>query len=648
VPFWYGQGTGLGSVASMVAGGTTLPTLEQVYNNDQPVVRFDRDRTHHFVASASQTFNMDTNGGFTAMVHMRFTGTAAIWERAFDFANLDKTLNVYFGRNSTTTALQFGFVDSGVVTTTNSATGAIVQDEWAVFAVVYNKAAQTMTIYKNNVVSGTPATGIATRANRTINTCYVGRSHYAANGDAYLNGDIRALYVWDRALTAAEMRAVYADLTRDQFTPSPVIRSLGSLKLWLDAEYNVKFEPNSTTWYDLSGSDYHFTVNAAAATTVNNISYMNFTGTAGLATRATDVPVAASYTFVVFTSILNSTATFRTLTRSAGSQNHQVLIQSGTNNIGQWWNGGYFSGYSVSSIPNHTTKFNFMAFRLASGSWQMYTAPLGSVGLTATATNAVLNSSLIGFATIGGFGAQYWGNIASFMYFDRHLTIPELQTVYNNQCNRYGLSGVYEVTLEGSAAGTRVQCFKDMDTDGGGWTLVCNYVHLAGTNPALKIRSTTDGLPLLKSRTLGANESAASEHSYGGAWGHAGTVLMSALPTFTEVRFYGVTSGHARTLHFKTSLASMVSYVRTGAGTVDIAALKVAGTGYTALAGHTAFLPASSDLTVANQGDYAMVNQPFYLTNTYNWNAGGFGFRWEVDDNVASGANSTIHQVWVR
>lgn len=656
VPIWYGYGTGLGAAASMIAGSTVPPTIAMAYNDDQqPVIRFSRDDSQHYVASASQTFNMTTNGGFTAMVHMRFTGTAASWERIFDFANLDKTLNVYLGRNLATTALQFGFVDAGVTTTANSATGVIVQDEWAVFTVVYNLAAATMTVYKNNVASGTPTSSVTGRVNRTINTCYIGRSHYALSGDAYLNGDIRALYVWDRALTSAEMNGVYAGLLKDQFTPSPVIRSLANVKLWLDAEYNAKFQPStSTTWVDLSPSAANFTLSSAAAlSNVGGINYMNFSAGTSYASRSPVVPlVLPASTIVAFTSVLNGGAgTFRTLSRSDTGVHH-VLVD-GNNIIGEWFSGGKFSTYNITNIPNVYSKMNMLAVRLSNSSaqpWELLIAPMGNVQSVANVVNVVMNNSVThGIGSIGGhYGSQPWGNIASFLYFDRHLTIPELQTVYNDQCKRYGLSGVYEVTLEGSAAGTRVQCFKDMDTDGGGWTLVLNYVHLAGTNPAQKVRATTDGLPLLKSATLGADESATAQWSYGGSWGHAGTSLMSALPTFTEVRFYGRTSGHSRILHFKTSLASMVSYVRTGAGTVDVPALKVAGTGHTTLAGHTAFLPASADATVANQGDYAMTNQPFYLADTYNWNSGGFGFRWEVDDNVASGANSTIHQVWVR
>ena len=41
-----------------------------------------------------------------------------------------------------------------------------------------------------------------------------------------------------------------------------------------------------------------------------------------------------------------------------------------------------------------------------------------------------------------------------------------------------------------------------MNTDGGGWTLVLNYLHQGGDNPSLSSRSTT---PLLVSSSLGTN-----------------------------------------------------------------------------------------------------------------------------------------------
>jgi len=200
--------------------------------------------------------------------------------------------------------------------------------------------------------------------------------------------------------------------------------------------------------------------------------------------------------------------------------------------------------------------------------------------------------------------------------------------------NPAAASGVYTLDPDCSGPLPAMQCQCDMTTDGGGWTLVLNYLHQGGTNPATTAR-TTD-LPLLGSTTLGTNESGTA------FWGHAAPSLLNTLP-FTTVRFYGRTGGHARVLHFKTTHAGTLAYFRSGTGTCN----GIQGT-FTALAGHTAVLPTGSNGWFTNQGNAAMTEFPYYIAGTNHWGIRGAGTRWEVDDFPNSAANNTHHQIWVR
>ncbi len=180
-----------------------------------------------------------------------------------------------------------------------------------------------------------------------------------------------------------------------------------------------------------------------------------------------------------------------------------------------------------------------------------------------------------------------------------------------------------------------------MTTDGGGWTLVLNYLHQGTTNPDTLIRNTD--LPIQNSITLGGNESAST--GVAGSWGHASNSMMNALE-FTEVRFYGITSGPSNIIDFKTSHAGTMSYFKTGLGSCN-----GIQSDNTHLASHTANLPDNSDSFMSNQGEGAMTVFPFFRSSNEHWGidaTSGSPDRWEVDDFALGPVNNTLHQIWVK
>lgn len=203
--------------------------------------------------------------------------------------------------------------------------------------------------------------------------------------------------------------------------------------------------------------------------------------------------------------------------------------------------------------------------------------------------------------------------------------------------NAFAPSGVYTIDPDGVGPIDTLRCQCDMTTDGGGWTLVLNYNHLSGTNPPLHVF--TDSLPLQGQTTLGFNE---SNTPY---WGHADTTLMNAL-VFDEIRFYGISTVNSRVVDFKTAHAPTVSYFKTGIGST--AGLS---TSFSPYVSHTAMLPSAINMTITDQGNFAMTNYPMWTGSTYHWYLGGTDMscqiRWEVDDYSCTNP-STFHQIWVR
>lgn len=226
------------------------------------------------------------------------------------------------------------------------------------------------------------------------------------------------------------------------------------LTLHLDAGISASYSGSGTTWYDLSGNGYHFTINANAYSTSGGIPHMSFVSdTTGAAKRVvngslSDVPNASNGTIMVFSSILNSTSTWRTLVRGA-SADHQVIIETGANNLGMYDNnnsGFIDSTFDITSLPSPYTQFNCLTWKL-SQSAPHYSFQYNDDGTEYTIdnANATFNN---GFSVIGAYhdgsasptsSSQYWGNIAVFLYYQRHLSDSEIAQNYNALRNRFGV-----------------------------------------------------------------------------------------------------------------------------------------------------------------------------------------------------------------
>jgi hypothetical protein len=207
------------------------------------------------------------------------------------------------------------------------------------------------------------------------------------------------------------------------------------------------------------------------------------------------------------------------------------------------------------------------------------------------------------------------------------------------------IDGNYAIDVDGpSGPMAPLFAFCDMTTDGGGWTMVLNYVHRGGTNPPLDVR--TSSLPTMGAGTLGDDESASA------SWGHASPAMMSALYAGrgVELRFFGQTSAHQRIMHFKTLECS--DYFAAGIGNC-----KFIGTAAKSspLVGHSTTLPGffadeaeTGLLYKSDKGDFAMTEQPFLRTATAHWAIRSNDRRWEIDDYPNDESNSTVHRIFVR
>ena len=178
-----------------------------------------------------------------------------------------------------------------------------------------------------------------------------------------------------------------------------------------------------------------------------------------------------------------------------------------------------------------------------------------------------------------------------------------------------------------------------MTTDGGGWQLILAYAHAGGENNAL-VYGTIPTDPV-------------------GGYSHQYLTDMAGFTSddIAEVRFYCRTSGHNRVIHFKTSN----SFVKGAAFTGSAAGNSPSHwkTGFTALDGHTANLPAAtnggdSDASVSSHipNPHGLTETAFSASGLGSWlmrpkDGPGFGSHFRCDDGAGL-EPTTLHQIWVR
>ena len=227
--------------------------------------------------------------------------------------------------------------------------------------------------------------------------------------------------------------------------------SKAGLILQLDASAPESYPGSGTVWYDLSGNSNHFNI-VAGAYNSSGVQYMDFNGSYGMAKNSTDISLsdATGVTYVMWTRIKNSSADWRTLTRSYVNDHHVIVLAGGWE-IGMYdnetaWVG---SGYSQQSLPNYgTSNWICMYWRWKNTSpyYEMsYNDTPSTIRASISDANARYNR---GFGSLGGYhagsttpsvGSQFWGDIANFMCYNRRLSDSELLQNYNIQKGRFGL-----------------------------------------------------------------------------------------------------------------------------------------------------------------------------------------------------------------
>jgi hypothetical protein len=152
-----------------------------------PYISFDRSQSQYLNAGA-QSFKVNANGGFTALMYLAFTGTPGNNEHLFHFG--DVSLFRDGSSPDLIVLLSNGF--------SIKASLVIIQDEWTLFTIRYKTSTKFLELFKNGDLV---ASGTSSAALDDFNTAdtYIGRGNTLL--DPFFNGHIAGFYLYDRFLT---------------------------------------------------------------------------------------------------------------------------------------------------------------------------------------------------------------------------------------------------------------------------------------------------------------------------------------------------------------------------------------------------------------------------------------------------------------
>jgi len=211
-----------------------------------------------------------------------------------------------------------------------------------------------------------------------------------------------------------------------------------NLAIWIDANNSSSYPGTGTTITDLSGNGSTQNLGTAAQfVTVGGAKCFDCSATYGIAAASIGPTLPTTgFTYIAWARMIASSATFRTLFR-ASPNDHPLLINSGTNDLGMWDNNVstfYPSGYSVANLANTWVQWAVTGDS-AGESFYINGQYVGQV----TAQTAAGNSHNITGNVSGTSGAQPFGYIANTFLYTAKLSQIQIQQNYGAYKTQFGV-----------------------------------------------------------------------------------------------------------------------------------------------------------------------------------------------------------------
>jgi hypothetical protein len=213
-----------------------------------------------------------------------------------------------------------------------------------------------------------------------------------------------------------------------------------NLAIWIDANNSSSYGGTGTSITDLSGNGRtQNLVNASQYTVLSGIKCFNCSSSGQGITAASIGPTlpTSGFTYIAWARMIASTATFRTLFRTSPND-HPILINAGTNNLGMWDNGAstfYPCGFSVAGLDNIWVQWVVTG----DSSGQTFYINGQNVGTVTAQTSAGNSHNITG--NVGGVpgSTQPFGYIGNMLLYTSKLTQEQIQQNYYYYKSSFGV-----------------------------------------------------------------------------------------------------------------------------------------------------------------------------------------------------------------
>lgn len=207
-----------------------------------------------------------------------------------------------------------------------------------------------------------------------------------------------------------------------------------NLGLWIDASNTSSYPGTGTNITDLSGNGRtQLLASASQYTVLSGIKCWDCNSTYMVGAVVGPTLPTTGFTYIVWARMKSSTADYRTLFRT-NPDDHPILIQTGTNNLGMWNNPTatfYSASYNVGALANVWAQWVVTG----DSTGQTFYINGQQAGAVSGQTSAGNSHQYIGAAGAG----QYFGYIANTFLYTTMLTAEQIQQNY------YALKGDFGV-----------------------------------------------------------------------------------------------------------------------------------------------------------------------------------------------------------